>query len=49
MAPLTGLDFFLFLVGWLAADFEADVADGLLVGDGVWLVGDGGWLADRGF
>jgi hypothetical protein len=38
MAPLTGLDFFLFLVGWLAADFEADVADGLLVGDGV-LVG----------
>jgi hypothetical protein len=21
--------------GWLAADFEADVADGLLVGDGI--------------
>ena len=22
--------------GWLAADFEADVADGLLVGERVW-------------
>jgi len=25
---------------WLAADFEADVADGLLVGDWVWLAAD---------
>jgi hypothetical protein len=28
-------------LGWLAADVEADVADGLLVGDGV------GWSASR--
>ncbi len=28
-------------VGWLAADVEADVADGLLVGGWGWLVGSG--------
>jgi hypothetical protein len=40
----------LILVGWLAADVEADVADGWLVGEKSWLAADveadvaDGWL-----